>query len=205
MLSEKQVITALVAVCLSLFGFCLEAQQSTDQPTSQGYRLEAIPLPRTTTESLGITQLPLEVDMDLAEQFVRIGFGPQVLGQRGFQSTEFLTPPLSTQQASQLVLVVPEYGPFKGASVAEGIKRFSGRVMSIQFGREGSPVLYLQLPYWTHQREGPITHKMGTRIPEKEHNRLVEELRKVFVEDLGAEEFGPDSIDKRKIRIWWHH
>ena len=201
----QQVTTALVALCLAVFALRVEAQQSTRQTTVHGYHLEMTPLPRTTTESLGITQLPLEVDMDLAEQFVRIGFGPQVLGQRGFQSTEFLTPPLSTTQASQLALVVPEYGKFKGALVAEGIKRFAGRVMSVQFGREGSPVLYVQLPYWTHQREGPITHKMGTRIPDEEHNRLVEELRKVFVSELNAEEFGPDSIDKRKIRIWWHH
>jgi len=201
----QQVITALVALYLSLNGFRIEAQQSTDQTTSHGYHLEVTPLPRTTTESLGITQLPVEVDMDLAEQFVRIGFGPRVLGQRGFQSTEFLTPPLSTKQASQLVLVVPEYGRFKGALVAEGIRRFTGRVMSIQFGREGSPVLYVQLPYWTHQREGPITHQMGTRIPDEEHKRLVEELRKVFVDELSAEEFGPDTIDKRRIRIWWHH
>ena len=29
----------------------------------------------------------------------------------------------------------------------------------------------------------------------------MEELRKVFVAGLGAEEFGPDTVDKRKIRI----
>jgi len=134
-----------------------------------------------------------------------LDLGLESLDNGGFQSTEFLTPPLSTKQASQLVLVVPEYGRFKGALVAEGIRRFTGRVMSIQFGREGSPVLYVQLPYWTHQREGPITHQMGTRIPDEEHKRLVEELRKVFVDELSAEEFGPDTIDKRRIRIWWHH
>lgn len=181
------------------------AQESPDPAKAPSYSLERIPLPGSTTESLGIKQLPLEVDMELAAQFVRIGFGPQILGQRGFQSTEFLTPPLSTTQAAELVRIVPEYGTFKGASVAEGIKRFAGRVISVQFGREGSPVLYVQLPYWTHQREGPITRGMGTRISEEDNKRLVEELRKVFVDELGAEEFGSDAIDSRKVRIWWHH
>jgi hypothetical protein len=195
----------LAAFCLAAVALRAEAQQAPEPPKVPGYHLERTPLQGATTESLGITQLPLEVDMDLAEKFVRIGFGPQVLGQRGFQSTHFLTPPLSTTQAAQLVLVVPEYGPFKGAAVAEGIKRFAGRVMSVEFGREGSPVLYFHLPYWTHQREGPITHHAGTRIPDAENARLVDELHKVFVDELGAEEFGPDSIEKRKIRIWWHH
>jgi hypothetical protein len=161
--------------------------------------------PLAKTATLGISQIPLEVDMKLAEEFVRIGFGPQVLGQRGFQSTEFLSPVLSTAQAAQLVLVVPEYGGFKGALVAEGITRFRGRVSSVQFGREGSPVLYFQLPYWTHEREGPLPRAQGTRISDEETAQLVEELRKVFVDTLGAEEFGPDTIDKRKIRVWWHH
>lgn len=194
---------AAVALCLSVFVLCLQAQQPADPSKPHGYTLEVTNLPDAS--KLGITQIPLEVDMTLAEQFVRIGFGPQVLGQRGFQSTKFLTPPLSTAQAAQLVRVVPEYGSFRGAAVAEGIKQFAGRVSSVEFGREGSPVLYVQLPYWTHQREGPIPREKGTRIPDEDSNRLVEELRKVFVTGLGAEEFGPDTIDKRKIRIWWHH
>jgi hypothetical protein len=166
--------------------------------------VEFVPLPRFA--SAGITEHPMEVDISLAEQFVKIGFGPQILGQRGFQSTQFLTPPLSTRQASQLVQLVPEYGRyFKGVEVAKGIQRFAGRVSSVQFGREGSPVLYMNLPYWTHQREGPLTKVPGQRISDQENQKLVQELRKVFVDRLLAEEFSADSINKRTIRIWWHH
>lgn len=194
---------AAVTLCLSAFVLCVQAQQPTDPGKPPGYTLEVTKLPDAS--KLGITQIPLEVDMTLAKQFVRLGFAPQVLGQRGFQSTKFLTPPLSTTQAAELVRVVPEYGSFRGDAVAEGIKRFAGRVSSVEFGREGSPVLYVQLPYWTHQREGPIPREKGTRITDEETNKLVQGLRRVFVDGIGAEEFGPDSIDKRKIRIWWHH
>lgn len=196
-----------LCVALTALSLCAcvphQARQPRVSENSPAYSVEVTPLAKTAT--LGISQIPLEVDMKLAEEFVRIGFGPQVLGQRGFQSTEFLSPVLSTAQAAQLVLVVPEYGGFKGALVAEGITRFRGRVSSVQFGREGSPVLYFQLPYWTHEREGPLPRAQGTRISDEETAQLVEELRKVFVDTLGAEEFGPDTIDKRKIRVWWHH
>ena len=195
--------TSLATLYLAAFGLHTQARQSPDPKKAPADSFEVTPLGKAST--LGITQIPLEVDMTLAEQFVRIGFGPQILGQRGFQSTQFLTPPLSTAQAAPLVLVVPEYGSFKGPLVAEGIKRFSGRVSSVQFGREGSPVLYIDLPYWTHQREGPFPRENGTRISEEENARLVEELRNVFVGGLAAEEFGPDRINKRRIRIWWHH
>jgi hypothetical protein len=179
------------------------AQPPQDSPPSAGFTIRSTQLPSST--AAGIKEIPLPVDMNLAKQFVSIGFGPMVLGETGFQSTQFLTPVLSTRQASELVLLVPEYGPFKGAAVAKGIQRFEGRVSGVAFGRELSPVLYMHLPYWTHQREGPITTAAGTRISDQDNQRLVAELKKVFVDELGAEEFGPDSIDKRTIRIWWHH
>jgi hypothetical protein len=191
----------LLALCLSTSLSFGQAPQ--ELPKVPGYTIEATPLPPSVTQ--GITHLPLEVDMALAEQFVKLGFGPNVLGQRGFHSTQFLTPRLNTTQAAQLVRVVAEYGKFKGPLVAEGIKRFAGRVSGVEFGREGSPVLYFHLPYWTHQREGPVTKRAGTRINDEEHTRLVAELRQVFVGDLGAQEFGPDRANSRTIRVWWYH
>jgi hypothetical protein len=197
----KHLAASLVTLCLT----ACEASPPTQQPSSAPEKVGYITEPLGKASTPGITQIPLEVDMALAEQFVRIGFGPLILGQRGFQSTEFLTPRLSTVQAAQLVLIVPEYGSFKGSAVSEGIKQFAGRVSAVEFGREGSPVLYFDLPYWTHQREGPLTREKGTRISDAQNKQLVEELRRVFVGELGAEEFGPDRIDPRRIRIWWHH
>lgn len=181
-----------------------QSQQPPDPTNTPTPSVEIAQLPLSAVA--GITEHPLEVDISLAEQFVKLGFGPHVLGQRGFQSTEFLTPILSTRQAAQLVQLVPQYGKFfKGTDVAKGIQRFAGRVSYVQFGREGSPVLYIELPYWTHQREGPMTKGVGSRISDQENQQLVQELRNVFVNELLAEEFSADPIDRRRIRIWWHH
>lgn len=190
---------AIVGCCLSLV-CCGQGVQGS--PPSAGFNIEATQLP--SSAAMGITEIPLPVDMDLAKQFVTIGFGPNVLGKTGFRSTQFLTPTLNTRQASELVLLVPEYGHFKGAAVAKAIQGFAGRTSGMQFGREGSPVLYVHLPYWTHQREGPNTKGMGTKISDQDNQQLVRELRKVFVDELEAEEFGPDTINERVIRIWWH-
>ncbi|HEY6621562.1 MAG TPA: hypothetical protein VIY68_18610 [Steroidobacteraceae bacterium] len=194
-------LSLAVAVCF--LPFVVRSQSVPSEPPSAVIRIETTPLRSSAVGK--ITEIPLPVDMNLAKQFVRLGFGAMVLGEVGFQSTEFLTPVLSTRQASELVLLVPEYGPFKGAAVANGIQRFAGRVSGVAFGRELSPVLYVHLPYWTHQREGPNTKGIGTKISDKENEQLVAELKKVFVDELEAEEFGPDTINSRVIRIWWHH
>lgn len=192
-----------VAAFAVAFASAAQSQQQLPVPSVPGHTVEVTPLPSSATAA--ITELPLEVDMDLAQQFVKIGFGPQVLGKRGFQSTQFLTPILSTRQASQLVQLVPEYGRFNGALAAKALLRFSGRVSSVQFGREGSPVLYIDLPYWTHQREGPVIKAAGIRISEEENGQMIQELKQVFVGDLHADEFSTDQVRKRTVRIWWHH
>jgi hypothetical protein len=140
--------------------------------------------------------LPLEVDMEAATAFVRLAFN---LDGKNFQSTEFLTPRLRTTQAQPLIRMVGPYNEFDGPKVADALGAFRGKVSSVQFGREGSPVLYVELPYWTHQREGSIPG-MGTKITDDENDNLVEELRQVFVVRLQAEEF---SARARMVRIWW--
>lgn len=142
--------------------------------------------------------LPLEVDQQVAETFVRIGFG--LNPDQRFQSTEFLTPRLRTTQAVPLLRMVKEYNEFDGERVAAAIEKLRGRVSGVQFGREGSPVLYIELPYWTHQREETMPAGAGTKISDAENNKLVGELRKVFVDELKADEF---SQSGRRIRIWW--
>ncbi len=184
-----------------LIALSQQLHAQTHTPRAGGPEIVITPLPQAATA--GITHLPLEVDIDLATQFVKIGFGPVVLGQKGFQSTQFRTPRLSTRQAAQLIRLVPEYGGFKGEAVAAAVERMAGRVSGVEFGREGSPVLYVDLPYWTHQREGPVIQSSGVRISDDDHLRMVEELRRVFVAELGAREFGPDRTGSRTLRIWW--
>ena len=168
-----------------------------------GYYLEAKLSSVAPAASVGTTDgkdliLPLEVDQQVAETFVRIGFG---LNQKQrFQSTEFLTPRLRTAQATPLIRLVKEYNEFNGERVAAAVEKLRGRVSGVEFGREGSPVLYIELPYWTHQREETVPTGMGIKITDAESDKIVEELRHVFVSELKADEF---SVNRRRVRIWW--
>jgi len=107
--------------------------------------------------------LPLEVDMAAAKTFVRIGFGLDE--SINFQSTEMLTPRLRTVQAQELIRMVESYNNFEGKKVADALAEFRGTVSGVAFGREGSPVIYIDLPYWTHQREEVTTEGKGQKIP----------------------------------------
>jgi hypothetical protein len=140
--------------------------------------------------------LPLEVDSKLAETFVRIGYGLE----KGFQSTGFLTPRLRTIQAVPLIKLVKQYNEFEGEKVAAAVQQLRGKVSGIEFGRDGSPVLFIELPYWTHQREETLTEGVGTKIEDKENDQFVAQLKHVFVTELKASEF---SVRGRRIRVWW--
>ena len=142
--------------------------------------------------------LPLEVDIQVAETFVRLGYALD--RNQKFQSTEFLTPRLRTKQARHLIQLVKSYNEFEGEAVAKALAPFEGRVSGVEFGREGSPVIYIELPYWTHQREEATPTGAGTRISDEENDKLIEELRKAFVGTLKADEF---SVKRRRVRIWW--
>ena len=142
--------------------------------------------------------LPLEVDLKVAETFVRIAY--RLDSSQRFQSTTFLTPRLRTQQAAHLVRLVERYNDFEGAPVADAIQELRGIVSGVEFGREGSPVIYLEFPYWTHQREEADPKLKGERISDQEFEAAVSKVRAQFVEGLRATEF---SVWKRRVRIWW--
>jgi hypothetical protein len=168
---------------------------------SEGFAVSADPIDSASIRPAlpaGPLVLPLEVDMAAAEAFIRLGFGLDESVR--FRSTEFLTPWLRTVQAQKLIQLVKSYNNFEGEKVAGALAEFRGQVSAIEFGREGSPVLYVDLPYWTHQREETLSSGEGVRIPDEDNEMLIRKLHQVFVGELAADEF---SVEGRRVRIWW--
>jgi hypothetical protein len=167
-----------------------------------GFRLDPV-VKNTENKPIAINHkflVPLEIDIDVAKDFVNTAFG-NTKGKR-FQSTTFLIEGMRTSQARQLIELVPTYNNFDGAKIASAVGKFAGRVSSIDFGREGSPVIYFRLPHWTHQRE-LFSGSEGHRISEEENMKLVLELRELFVNQLAADEFGVMPFSNRVVRVWW--
>jgi hypothetical protein len=99
-----------------------------------------------------------------------------------------------------LIKLVKQYNEFEGEKVAAAVLQLRGKVSGIEFGRDGSPVLFIELPYWTHQREETLIEGMGTKIEDNENDQFVAQLKQVFVTELKASEF---SARGRRIRVWW--
>jgi hypothetical protein len=137
-----------------------------------------------------------------AIEFVKLGFGDEF--GLDFRSLYFRTEALTTDEA-QAVMRLINYEEFDGVKVAEAIGQFKGRIAAYEFGREGSPVLYVGLPYWTHQCEGSLPGKAGTRIEDAESDSLAAMLKDTLVTTLGASEFEAVNADKRKLRVWWDY
>jgi hypothetical protein len=112
-----------------------------------------------------------------AIKFVMLGFGDDF--GLAFRSLNFRTELLNTEQTQVVVRLIKEYGWFKGADVADALAPFKGRVRGYEFGRDGKPVLYINLPPWTHHQEGsyPWVKKPSRRVTVAEKNALVAELR----------------------------
>jgi hypothetical protein len=132
-----------------------------------------------------------------AIEFVRLGYGDN-FGLH-FRSPYFRTDELKTDEAQAVMRIIDEYNRFDGKKVADAIEQYRGRIAAYEFGRESSPVLYIQLPHWTHHREGSAPGTMGTPIGDAEYHALVAELRDTFVGKLGADEFGTDEFERGEL------
>jgi hypothetical protein len=75
-----------------------------------------------------------------AVEFVKLGFGDDFGSD--FRSLCFRTEELTTDEA-QAVMKLINYDDFDGVKVAEAIGQFKGQIAAYEFGREGSPVLYV--------------------------------------------------------------
>jgi hypothetical protein len=145
--------------------------------------------------------------------FVRLGYGDS--HDLYVRSLEFRTECLSTGLMQQALRLVPEYNAFEGAKVADGIEKLRGEIMCWQFGRESSPVLYMQIPYWLSQAEKacPALHdeENAPPCPKPDHDRRLTEAEfadltnraKTLFHDLHADEVGFDQIATNTMRVWW--
>ena len=146
-----------------------------------------------------------------ALEFVRLGYGED--HDHEFRSLSFRTEALDTDTAKEAVMLVAQYNAFEGVRVAAAIEQLRGDVTNYEFGREGSPVLYVHLPYWTNQQERncPAHHcregqwgdrQSARKLEASEHAALLERVRAAF-EGARADEIDPVSETEHELRIWW--
>ncbi len=105
------------------------------------------------------------------------------------------------------------YNNFDPERVIDQLRPLFGDLSSVEVGREASPVLYVHLPYWTHQQ---ITRTdghecgMGERIDDADRRTLARGLFAAMraagadeISDERADAFGQVSEDPYRLRFWW--
>ncbi len=134
-------------------------------------------------------------------EFVKLGYGD--LREKNYRSLNFVTECLETDKIIQIIPIVKNYNAFDGKKIANVLQKFRGKVSCYEFGRAGSPILHINIPYWTHQREYYHGPNPGEKISDSEVEQLINELKDVFIEQAYAEEFGVDAVMERKVYFWW--
>jgi hypothetical protein len=127
--------------------------------------------------------------------FVKLGYGEDY--NLGVRSLDFKTDRMEAKEACEVVKIVKGYNEYNGEKVAQAIRKIAElwpstfQQVTFSFGRESSPVLYIDFPYWKSQEE-------------RFENR--EELVKKSMALLKA--CKPDELDENfrncyGARAWW--
>jgi site-specific DNA-adenine methylase len=71
--------------------------------------------------------------------------------------------------------------------------------MEVCFGREGSPVIYIDPPYWTHQASNN-NNKIGRKFTEEERKDMIQQI-KFTLSSLKPDELSVNNFGT--VRAWW--
>jgi len=131
---------------------------------------------------------------------VALAYGDCQRPPKGCRLLSFRTEAISdTQDLAETLSLIGSYNAFRPGLVEAELRPFFPRLSGIEIGREGSPVLYAHLPYWTHQAIGWQGFGMGVRIPDEERSALGQAVLKAM-ERAHADEL---SDNGHTLRAWW--
>jgi hypothetical protein len=126
-------------------------------------------------------------------EFIKLGYNDV--------STDFRVSLTSLRTIKKALKLVPNYNKFDGNNLSERIDEIKDCIMYLEFGREGSPVIYIHIPSWNHQ---VIDSKKGEQ--KKFSPEEISQMRsrvKLWLEAMGADEAEVDSYVDTKLRGWW--
>ncbi len=100
---------------------------------------------------------------------------------------------------------IDSYNEFRGKDVAEAVRYLhnKGYVMEAKFGREGSPVLYINPPYWNNQCSNFVEDPYNRdhfKYSDKERESMYSSIPRTL------KKYKPDELDRTDysgVRAWW--
>jgi len=117
----------------------------------------------------------------------------------------FRTTLVDTDTAKELVDIEGQVNNFYPERVKAVMNKLRGKVSGYELGRDGTPLIYVYLPYWTNQREYN-REKVNREINAAERESLVKLVIKLFKEEALADSCYQLSYRNTKlniVRVWW--
>jgi len=117
----------------------------------------------------------------------------------------FRTTLVDTDTAKELVDIEGQVNNFYPERVKAVMDKLRGKVSGYELGRDGTPLIYVHLPYWTDQREYN-REKIKREISPAERERLVKFVIKLFKEEALADSAYQLTYRDSKlniVRVWW--
>ena len=130
-------------------------------------------------------------DRKNAVDFIKRGYSGHML--------DFRSNSMDPTSAKAMVRAIGYYNDFDHEAVNSAIDAVSSFVSGIAVGREGSPVIYVDIPYWTAQR---------ATTKSKERRKYTPSERKAMIQTVIREftHAQADEADVRPggmVRLWW--
>ena len=127
-------------------------------------------------------------------EFVRIGYHDACINFtvhfREFSETDA---PNRFSELKQAIRAAGQYNEFEPMKVIKALEQVSNMIESIQFGREGSPVMYLRLVSGAWDGASWRKHSLKT----------IKHMENVIKGAFSPTVFDEWSRDGNVIRVWW--
>jgi hypothetical protein len=131
---------------------------------------------------------------------VALAYGDCQRPPRGCRLLHFRTESITDfQEFCELLCLIGGYNAFDPQRVIGELRAIFPMLMSVEVGREGSPVIYASAPYWRHQAIEWSGAGSGERIPEGERSIL----KRSFLEAMRRAEADELSDSGYALRAWW--
>lgn len=131
---------------------------------------------------------------------VALAYGDCQNPPRGCRLLDFKTEAITDwQEFCELLGLVGPYNSFRPFRVINELRPLFSQLMSVEIGREASPVIYAHVPYWRHQAIEWRTGGSGDRIADEERRSLSSQflaaMRRANADELSDEDHA--------LRAWW--
>ncbi len=112
----------------------------------------------------------------------------------------FRTEPLKDiDEVKNMIYLIDNYNDFHPDVVASVVEEFIDDVMYLEIGRESSPVIYVYIPFWTHQQIKNRDDSMGRKLTDEEREKITYRVVKAL-RNAKADEVFPERY---WVRAWW--